>query len=433
MSDKPQKTAWPAWSFLVAGFVTLAILVGGLGSWAVLTRIAGAVVAPGQIVVERNRVVLQHPDGGRVERILVDEGDLVAEGDLLIELDAARLTTDLTITEGQLFETMARRARAMAESTGAEDITFPQILTEAGSDHPEVAGLMAGQSRVMTIRRESEAQAREQIEKQQSQIGNQIEGIRAQRAGLARQLELISQELVSQKQLLEEGLTQATRVLSLEREVARLEGQVGELVASEAAAGGRVTELEIAILKLGTERRQQASEEERDLEYRENELTEKRAALLEQITRLEIRAPLAGVVYNFTPRTVIAPAEEVLSLVPVERGLEIDARIDPVHIDEVMPGQQVLLRFASFDQGDTPEMFGTVQKLSADAFMDQMTGGMFYRATVTLDPGEVEKLPKGAVLLPGMPVQAFLRTQERSPLAYLTKPLTDYFAKAFRD
>lgn len=235
---------------------------------------------------------------------------------------------------------------------------------------------------------------------------------------------------------MDRGLAQATRVLALQRESASLVGTAGELAASVAQAEGRITELDLQILGIDTTRREEAITTLRDLQYNELELRERRRALVTRLDRLDIRAPVSGIVYGlqvFAQRSVIRPADPVLYLVPQDRPLVIATQIQTRDIDQVFIGQQVALRFSAFDQRRTPELFGHVTKVSADAFQDQNTRVSFYRAEIKLDDGESARLPAGMTLIPGMPVEAFIRTEERSPLDYFLKPVADFFAKAFRE
>ena len=432
----PDQRAWPVRGPLTVGLVGLALLLGGFGTWAAMTQISGAIIAPGRIEVDQNRQVVQHLDGGVVAAIAVHEGDRVKAGDVLLRLDEAALGSRLAIAENRLFEMMARRGRLEAERDGRDAITFDPLLDVVAADRPDVARLVAGQARLFAARAASIAQEIEQLQKRRDQIGNQIEGIRAQQVALERQLALIGTELKDQQSLLDRGLAQSARVLGLQREAARLSGQVGELAASEAQAGGRITEIEIEILRLGTKRREEAITALRDLKLRELDLMEERRALIEQIDRLDIRAPVDGVVYNlsvFALRAVIRPAEPLLYVVPQDRPLIINAQIDPIHIDKLFVGQEVLLRFPALDQRRTPELTGRVTQISADAFRDEGTRESFYRAEIVLSEGQQALLPDDVTLIPGMPVQAFIRTADRTPIAYLVKPLSDYFAKAFRE
>jgi HlyD family secretion protein len=423
---------WP----LAIGFLTVIAFVGGLGSWAVRAEIAGAVVASGQIVVDRNRQVVQHPDGGVVEEVLVEEGDTVAEGDVLVRLDPNLVQSELVIVEGQLYELMARRGRLAAERDDVSDISFDPELLERAEVDPDVASKVKGQEQLFEARHDSLAQEVTQLSNQRLQLQDQVKGIDAQSVALKRQQELITTEMSNQQTLLDKGLAQASRVMGLQREEARLAGTVGELAARRAEALGQIAELKIEELQLYARRREEAITRLRDLQFNESEMAERRNALIERLDRMEIRAPVSGIVYDmrvFGRKSVIRPADPVLYLVPQDRPLIIEARVSPINVDEVYPNQEVVLRIAAFDMRNTPDMFGSVTRISPDSFVDQQTGASFYRVEIQLPEEELTKLPEGEVLIPGMPVDAFIRTKDRTPLAYLLSPLTQYFDKAFRD
>ena len=425
---------WSARRPLIIGFLALLILVGGFGSWSVAARITGAVIASGRIEVDQNRQVIQHPDGGVVEEILVGEGDSVAEGDLLIKLDPDELNSELAVIEGQLFELMARRGRLEAERDGAEVIAFDAELLE--QDPARVAGLMEGQTNLFVARAESITSQKEQLIKRSDQIADQITGIEAQEASLQQQLEIVEADLENNRRLLERGLIQQNVVTALERDAIDLAGRLGELAASRAQAEGRITEIDIQLLGIDSQRREEAISQLRDLQFNEDELAERRRALKRQLDRLDIRAPVSGVVYGmqvFARRSVIRPADPVMFLVPQDRPLVIATQVLPTDIDQIQVGQEVALRFSAFDQRRTPELYGRVVTVSADAFEDDSSRLSYYRAEIELNEGEALRLPEGMTMIPGMPVEAFIRTQERSPMDYLLKPLSDYFAKAFRE
>jgi len=296
--------------------------------------------------------------------------------------------------------------------------------------------LTAGQIRLFDARRESNSRAVEQLDQQRAQISSQLGGIVAQQAALATQSDLIAQELSDQQKLLAQKLIQASRVLGLQREEANLFGRMGELTAAAAQAAERMTEIEIQILTLGSSRREEAITQLRDLQYNELELSERRRTLRQRLDRLDIRAPVSGVVYAmtvFAEQSVIRPADPVMFLVPQDRPLVIATKVQPTDVDQIHMGQDVTLRFSAFDQRRTPELTGTVTLVSADIFLDDATQMSYYQAEVQLNAGEAEKLPDDMVLIPGMPVEAFVRTADRSPMDYLLKPLADYFAKAFRE
>lgn len=420
---------------LILGFLALLVLVGGFGGWAVFSSISGAVVASGQVEVDQRRQVVQHPDGGVVAEIFVHDGDRVAAGQVLIALDGELLRSERSIVEGQFFELLARRGRLEAERADLPEIRFNPELLAVAQTNPEVAELADGQTRLFRARLETLQKSLDQVVKRSEQTRAQINGIDAQLAALATQQELISKELIDQKDLLAKGLAQASRVLALEREAANLAGQVGNLGAERAQAEGRITELELEELRLTSQRREDAETELRNIGYRELELAERRRSQSEQIDRLDLRAPVAGIVYGMsvtTPRAVIRPAEPVLYIVPQDRPLVIAAKVSPINVDEVSVGQPVSLRFPAFASRTTPQLFGQVTKISADALVDEATHASYFRAEVMLNPGEVEKLG-AAVLLPGMPAEVYIRTGERSPLTYLLKPFTDYFSRAWRE
>ena len=430
--EQDPKKRWSTRGPMTAGLLALVLLVGGFGTWAVMAQITGAVITSGQIEVDRNRQVIQHPDGGVVAEILVDEGDTVAAGDLLIKLDATTLQSELAIVEGQLFELMARRGRLEAERDGIETLTFDPILMAA----PTGSELMEGQRRLFDARLESTKRATEQLDQQRAQIASQLDGISAQQTALDTQKTLISQELGDQQKLLDQKLVQASRVMGLQREEANLLGRVGELTASAAQAAERMTEIDIQVLTLTTTRREESITRPRDLQYNELELSERRRTLVRQLDRLDIRAPVSGVVYGlqvFAEQSVIRPADPVMFLVPQDRPLVIATKVRPVDIDQIHLGQDVILRFSAFDQRRTPELHGKVTLVSADIFQDEATGMAFYQAEIQLNEGEATRLPEDMVLIPGMPVEAFVRTADRSPMDYLLKPLADYFSKAFRE
>lgn len=421
---------------LVLGFITLLILIGGFGTWAVASKLSGAVVADGQVQIEQNRKVVQHLDGGIVTEILIDEGDTVQAGDVLIRLDAGRLASQLTITEGQYFELLARQARYEAERDDESTLSFDTELTEAANNNPEIDSLMQGQIRLFNSRMDGVSTQLEQLDKRKTQISRQLDGLDAQSAALSEQLGLLREELESQQALLDKGLSQASRVLGLKREEAGILGRLGELSASRAEAELRITETELQSIALKTERRETAISELRDARAKTRDLAEQRRSTLEQLERLEIRAPVTGVIHGlqvFAERAVVQPAQPVLFVVPQDRDLVIMTRIEPLNIDQIFVGQSVYLQFPAFNSRETPDLLGRVTRVSADSFIDDVTGQPYYQAEVQLDDGQIKRLPEGAVLIPGMPVSAFIRTAERSPMLYLVEPLWDYFKKAFRE
>ncbi len=433
MSDEP-RDRWNLRPFLVLGYSTLILTVLGVGLWGAMARISGAVIAPGVVEVEGNRQVVQHLTGGVIASIHVRDGDSVAAGDVLVELEGDTLRSELEIVEGQWFEILARKSRLSAERDLVDTIEFdPELLDRA--DNPKIAGLMASQQQQFDASRKVQKEEKDQLTEREIQIAKQIDGLEALQAATRSQVELLSREIEGQETLLAQGLTQLTRVLTPQRELARLKGSAGQVEAAIAENRGKIAETGIERVRLTSQTRSDAIAELRDIEYREIELRERRLALLDQIAKLVLRAPVAGVVYGNTADTirgVIRPAEPVLYIVPKDADLVVRVQIQTVSIDNIHIGQTARLRFSAFDMRTTPEVEGTVINVSADAIEDPQTRQHYYRGEILISE-EARAQLTGLVILPGMPVEAFVETEERNPVAYVVKPLSDYFMQAFRE
>jgi membrane fusion protein, type I secretion system len=420
---------------LSVGFLALAVLIGGIGYWAVTARIAGAVVASGMIQVESNRQVIQHPEGGVVGEILAKEGDFVDAGQVVIRLDTKRLRSELSIVEGQWIEILARSARLAAERDDREEIEFSGTLLAFAGDRPAVVEQMQGQNRQFEAVRASLAQETALLNENIYQIENRIDGTEAQLEAIRQQRVLISQELENQESLLQKGLAQASRIMGLRSNEASARGQIGKLEADIAELKGQIATISIELIKLRTGRTQNAITELRDVQYSEIELAERRAALIETLSRMDVKAPVSGLVYGmqvFAVQSVVQAGAPVMYIIPQDQPMVVAARVDTTNIDQVSIAQEASLRFIAFDQKFTPEVVGYVAKISADAVTDEVTGQSYYAVELLPEEKELEKLGDN-VILPGMPVEAFIKTGDRSPLTYLTKPLTEYFVRAFRE
>lgn len=426
---------WSAAFPVGLGFMAVLLLVGGMGAWSVGTQISGAVVAPGIVEVESDRQVIQHPDGGVVGDIFARDGDTVQAGTVLIRFDDTFLRSELVVVEGQLAEIFARKSRLEAERNEKEEPDFSGAPVFISVDENGVAEQIVGQRTLFETRRTTLYQKANQLKEQQIQIDQQIEGFEAQLVGLARQLELIRSELENVQRLSDDGLVPASRLLELQRQEARLEGEAGSLVARVGEARTQMAGLEIERLNLFEQRREEAVTRLRDLRYSEIELVERRLGLLERLARLDVRAPVSGTVFGsviFAVQSVVRPADPMMYLVPADQPMQVSARIDPIHIEQVYPGQDASLMFTTFNRRTTPEIPGKVVRLSADVSVDEATGITFYEAIIHPDEAALVAL-ENVSLLPGMPVETFLKTQDRTPLSYLTQPLMVYFNRAFRE
>lgn len=426
---------WSAkWPLLIAALAAV-VLVGGIGAWAVKTEIAGAVIATGTLQVQNDSQVVQHPDGGVVQEILVRNGDRVAAGDTLFRLDDVFLRTELAVIEGQLSEIFVRKARLQAERDDAPDVIYgtPPVFEMVSSDTIEEQ--KAGQLSLFHARIDSSQRRKDQILRQQRQVEDQIESFNAEIRAVERQSELIGTESEAVESLVDRKLAQLPRLLELQRSAAELEGRAGSLRGQIAEALTRISTLELEALQLSDQRREEAITQLRDLELNERELTERRIALLERLGRLKIVAPVDGVVFGsivFAERGVIRAADPLLYLIPDDQPLHVSARIEPIHVDQIYPGQDVALVFSAFNRRTTPEGTGRVAIVSADATTDEVTGMPYYEAKVTIDDSFLEALD-GLALLPGMPVETFIKTDMRTPMSYMVQPLLVYFQRAFRE
>jgi HlyD family secretion protein len=413
----------------------MSLLLGGIGAWAVLSELSGAVIANGRIEVDRNRQAIQHPEGGVVADLLIGEGDRVAAGDAILRLAPGQLSRDLAVASSQLFEVRVRRARLEAERDGAPAITFPQALVDGAAADEELADLLRGQENLFAARVETLTRETEQLRGRITQIRAQIAGLEAQDTALAEQLALVEADLERQQGLLERGLIQSDPILRLQRDAAQLRGSLGELEARKAEAAERVIETELAILQLDNARREEAIAQLREIRVTEEELRQRVNDLERRVGDLDLRAPVAGRIIGlrvFGPQSVVRAADPVAFLVPEGRPLVITAQVPAIHIDQVFVGQDVTLRFPAFDMRNMPDLVGQVSQVSADVLTDEVTGLNFYRAEIVLGEGEVARLAPRQ-LLPGMPVEAYIRTEDRTPLAYLLEPFTAYFNRAFRE
>lgn len=420
---------------MTLGIVSCLSLVLSIGVWSIGTQIAGAVVAQGATEHEFERQVVQHPDGGVVGEITAREGDAVQKGDVLLRLDDTFLLSELRIVERQLFELLVRQARLIAEREDAVSLALPFAGQFERLDANWKTAQVEGQVNLFDARRVSLTQEIDQLDEQRRQTENRIEGLRAQKAAAQRELELAADLLKIQRSLYAKGLVVASDLTLLERQSAQLEGEVGRLTASIAQSLGEIAEIEIGILSRFNLRRENAISDLRDLRYNEIELRERRGSLRERLSRLDVRAPASGVVFGSSVlalQSVIQPAAPIMYLVPDQQPLFANVRVDPNQIDQVYPGQPVILRFSAFEQSDVPEIEGRVLRISADVLFDQSSGRPYYEVIVR---PKIEQIPEimERKLLPGMPVEAFIRTSDRAPIEYLTQPLMTYLNRAFRE
>ncbi len=418
---------------LLAGLAAIFVLVGGIGGWAATTELSGAVIAPGQLVVQSDVKKVQHPTGGVVAELNVQDGDSVVAGDVIMRLDDTVTRANLAIVVKSLQQLEARQARLEAERDGVQAIEFPEALLAKAAD-PEVARLIAGEAKLFELRRTAREGQKAQLAERASQLNEEIGGLTSQIVAKEREIELINEELVGVRELWEKKLVPIQRVNELDRQAARLEGERGQLVAATAQARGRISEIELQVIQIDQDMRSEVAGELREIQAKTAELVERQIAAEDQLRRIEIRAPQSGRVHQLAVHTVggvIGPGDVLMLVVPVADDLTVEVKIAPQDIDQVQVGQPAVLRFSAFNQRTTPEVDGEVTRVSADLTLDQRTGLSYYTARIGLVGSEIQRL-EGLSLAPGMPVEAFIQTGDRTVLSYLTKPLTDNARRSFR-
>jgi HlyD family secretion protein len=417
------------------GLAAILVFFGGLMIWALFGSYAGAVIAPGRLVVESNLQQIQHPTGGVVAAITVKDGDRVAPGDILIRLDDSVTRSNLAIVTGQIDQMAARAGRLRAEQFGHDTITVSSLLAGRIND-PAVKDAIGAEMRLLSARNEAARSQKLQLRERIDQTREEIAGLEAQIAAKTEESSIIKPELDSIRKLYAKNLVQVTKVNALQREAVQLDGAIGQLRAAVAQARGQIAEMEQQILSVDATRVADAMRELRETDATINELDERRASALDLLARVEIRAPHSGIVHDLRVRTiggVIAPGEKLMTIVPDADGLAIEAKVQPVDIDAVREGQEVQIRMSGLNHVTTPELFGVVKRVGAELITDEATRQLFYQIRVELKPGEVERLGADVRLVPGMPAEVFVSTTRRTFASYLMKPIFDRFARSFRE
>ena len=395
-----------------------------------------AVIVSGWVAIESRNQVVEHIDGGTVREILMRDGDVVDAGDVLVRFDDALPRSEESILRAQHAELVARRNRLEAEFRNAAAVAWDEELATLGAADSGIREILSGQERLFRARNDARTGEAARLRERIAQARQEIAGLEARAVSLVQQNALLGEELAAKRRLVENGALQRAALLELERVARSLEGQAGTNAAAIARIRSRIAEYEILILQLDTTRVEEAEEQAREVQSRENEVREQLAAVRERLGRLEVRAPVAGEVFGlavFAPREVVRPGEPILHIVPAGAELVAMAQLDPIHVDQVYPGQQATLRFSAFPARTTPEFDGWVERVSADAVRDPESGSSWYLVEVGFGGPGAPDAARDLILTPGMPVEIHIRTGERSPISYLAKPLTDYFLRSLRE
>ncbi|MCG8355611.1 MAG: HlyD family type I secretion periplasmic adaptor subunit [Kiloniellales bacterium] len=419
---------------VIAGLVTVIVGLGGFGAWASLAPLESAAIAPGTIIVDSNRKQIQHLDGGIVAELVVRDGDHVEPGDVLLRLDETRARSTLAILESESDLATAVEARLLAERDGAAEIRVPERLIDK-AERPEIAALVAGQQSLFEARRDSREGEVAILEQRVLQLGDEVVGLEAQAAAKARQSALIADELKGLQKLFEQGHAPRTRILALQREAARLDGERGELIARVARTRTAIGETKLQVIQLNTRFQEDVIAELRDIQASLFDLRERIAAARHVVEHIDVRAPVAGKVVGLSVHTiggVIQAGDTILEIVPGDDRLLVEARVQPIDIDNVLIGQEADVRITAFKQRSTPVLIGEVIYLSADALTDPRSGEPYYTARVAISDAEVARL-EGQLLQPGMPAEVIIKTGERTALDYLVQPILESANRAWRE
>lgn len=418
----------------LVGFAVVVAVVGGLGLWAATTQIAGAVVAGGIVVVEGGSKRIQHQEGGIVSEILVHNGDVVTEGQLLLRLDGTAVSASRDVIRAQLDNAFAARARLVAEA--ARTATMERPAATGWSPGPDFNQAFETQERLLEARRTSLAGQQSRLDEQSAQLQEQVAGLQAQRAALTDELAILSDEWHGLEELLANGLTDSARANANRRQRTTIEGSIAKLSTDIAGARAAIAERALAGAQVVDDFRSEVLQELQALEANIAELLQKQIAADDRLRRLEVRAPRSGIIHQSIVQTVggvIGAGEAVMLVVPANDQLLVDVRVSPSDVDDISVGQDVLLRFTGLDAPTTPELRGSVRSVSPATANDPVTGAMFYEVRVSVPEAERQRLGAATRLMPGMPAEAFLETNTRTVLAYLVKPLMDQVLHSFRE
>ena len=417
---------------LVAGTASIGLLCAGFAGWASSSQISGAVIAAGRLAIEGKAKSVQHPAGGVIAAILVQEGQEVRAGDVVVRLDETITRANLAAIEANLNQLYAREARLAAELDGTDAVAVPRVLVERLGAKAEDA--VASERRLFQRRSAARQGQKDQLQKEIEQINEQVSGIEVQRQAKDDEIALIQKEIVGTRGLYEMGLVPLNRINNLDRSVARLHGERGGLISQSATAKGRIAEVELKRIDIDQTMRAEAASELRDVQNRQSEFVEREVAARDQLNRIDITSPVTGMIHDLSVHTiggVIKPGEELMQVVP--RGeLSVEVRILPQDIDQLLLGQEATVRLSAFNRNTTPEITGKVIRISPDMEVDQKTGAGFYLASISISPNEEARLGD-LKLVPGMPAEVFVRTGSRTVLSYLIKPIRDHAERVFRD
>lgn len=414
-------------------FLVIAIF-GGLGVWSALAPLNNAAHAPGQVMVENYRKVIQHLEGGIIESIRVRDGDWVEKGQILITLSDTQYRSQLAVLRGQYLITLAREARLVALRDDQPRIVYPDELLNAKSD-PRAEEAMRVQTQTFQARRLAHENEVRLYQQQIGQLRSKVRGMQAQKISRDQLLQSFEGELHDFQALLKEGYSEKQTVRDLERKFAENQGLSGELQSALATVDLQITEIQLKVLQLKKELQREVIRELADVQATLFELHEKLQLLEKTIERSVIKAPEAGKVLGLAVHTlggVIGPGFRILEIVPQNEKLLVEAAVSPMDIDKVKIGQFAEIRFTGFKSTGLKRIDGKVVALSADVVTMGEGQAPVFLARVEVNPEGLETLARlNLELLPGMPADVLIITGKRTLLQYLISPLSNMASRSF--
>jgi len=420
--------------YLRMSYVSLFGLVFVFGGWTATAKIQGAVIASGQVAVDGKPKILQHLEGGIISEIAVKEGDFVTQGQTVVKLDAIILEANLEAAETNYFENQALIARLVSEQRGAERIGWSRELSTQ-RHNPRVKLAMAGQSQLFEARRDAMSGEIDQLNQRLEQLRGEDSGLVSEIDFTQSELNLVEQEYQRMSDLFRQNLVSRNRVTQLELDATRLKNSVAKLSSRRAGLRSSIEEIQIQISQIGRLREEQILTELRIAQTQADSFSEVLKTVSKKAKLVKIEAPVSGVVHEMTASTiggVIAPGQEIMQIIPKRDALVINAQVMPQDIDQVHLGQETNVIFSALKQSAAPELSGSVSYISADSLVDPITGSPYFDVEISIADSQLPKL-QGQALIPGMPADVFVQTQERTVFDYLTAPLRDTFKKTMRD
>lgn len=415
-------------------FIIIAVFIGGFVLWATLATLESASIAPGSVIVAGNRRVIQHLEGGIIQKIYVHDGSFVKRDALLMKLKDTSAKMTSSIHDNEYWTLIGTKARIHAE-LNSKKIKFPEQMFKNKS--PEIKAIINLQKNLLNANKHHFKSTVGVYEQRVEQLQHEIAGTKAVIKANKEQKEFFEKELKDAKILLEKRLIKQSRYYALQREFSGVTGKKGELEAKVAGIKQKIGETELQIISIKDKHNKKLLDELHETQKKLHEMKQRGITSADILERTEIRAPISGTVVNLKFHTiggVIRTGEPIMDIVPKHELLIIEAKLNPLDIDNVYPGLQAKVTLTGLSQRNTPRLLGVVTHVSADAIIDGNSNnqGPYFKIRIRIFNNELKKLVNKE-LYPGMPAEAMIITHKNSPWVYFTKPIIRSFNRAFHE